>query len=162
MKLKHASAVALAALTATSAVAIAKVKPTVKPSKNAAIGKTIVVNAKGATLYRLKGETKSHMLCADASCVGFWPPLTVRSAHTKVVAGKGVKGKLGVFKRPDGKFQVTLRGLPLYRFSGDSAKGQANGEGIVSFGGTWHVVPAKSGSGAAAPAPAPPSPYSPY
>jgi predicted lipoprotein with Yx(FWY)xxD motif len=28
----------------------------------------------------------------------------------------------------------------LYTFSGDTAAGQAHGEGIQSFGGTWHVV----------------------
>lgn len=46
-------------------------------------------------------------------------------------------------------------GMPLYRFAGDGAKGQANGEGIQSVGGTWHVVTAKASSGASAPAPAP-------
>ncbi len=35
---------------------------------------------------------------------------------------------------------MTLSGRPLYRFSIDTAKGQANGEGIHSFGGVWHVV----------------------
>jgi hypothetical protein len=45
---------------------------------------------------------------------------------------------------------VTHSGLPLYRFSEDSAPGDANGEGITNFGGTWHVV---SASGAAATAP---------
>jgi len=28
----------------------------------------------------------------------------------------------------------------LYTFSGDTAAGQTQGEGIQSFGGTWHVV----------------------
>lgn len=162
MKLKHVSAAALAALTATAAVAIAKTGPTVKAVRNATIGKTIVVDAKGMTLYRLQGETKAHMLCTSSTCVGVWKPLTVRSATTKVRAGKGVKGKLAVFKRPDGKFQVTLRGIPVYDFIGDSAKGKATGEGITSFGGTWHVVAAKASS-SAAPPPVSPSPYpSPY
>ncbi len=34
--------------------------------------------------------------------------------------------------------------MPLYRYSGDSAKNDANGEGIESFGGTWHAVKASS------------------
>jgi predicted lipoprotein with Yx(FWY)xxD motif len=33
-----------------------------------------------------------------------------------------------------------LNGHPLYRFGGDRSKGQANGEGIKSYGGVWHVV----------------------
>jgi predicted lipoprotein with Yx(FWY)xxD motif len=163
MKPKHAAAAAVAALGATAAVAIAATKPTVKAVKNAQVGKTIVIEAKkGMTLYHLTGDTKGH-LCATATCTGFWPPLTVKSLHTKVVKGKGITGKLAVFKRADGEFQVTLRGKPLYRFAGDSAKGQANGEGIQSFGGTWHVVAAKAPSGASAPAPTPaPEPTMPY
>jgi predicted lipoprotein with Yx(FWY)xxD motif len=143
MKLTHATAAALAAVTATAAVAVAATKPTVKASKNAAIGKTIVVDAKnGRTLYYLTGDAKGR-LCATATCTGLWPPLTVKSLHTKVVKGAGINGKLAVFKRADGKFQVTLRGKPLYRYAGDSSRGHASGEGIQSFGGTWHAMPAR-------------------
>jgi predicted lipoprotein with Yx(FWY)xxD motif len=143
MKLPHATAAALAALTATAAVAVAATKPTVRATKNAAIGKTIVVDAKnGRTLYYLTGDSKGR-LCSTAACTGFWPPLTVKSLHTKVVKSAGINGKLAVFKRADGKFQVTLRGKPLYRYAGDSAKGQANGEAIQAFGGTWHAMPAR-------------------
>jgi predicted lipoprotein with Yx(FWY)xxD motif len=147
MKAMHAATAAIAALGATTAVAVAATKPTVKAVHNATIGKKIVVDAKkGMTLYYLTGDTKGH-LCASANCTGFWPPLTVKSLKTKVVKGSGISGKLKVFKRADGSFQVTLRGKPLYHFSGDSAKGQANGEGIVAFGGTWHVVTAKASTG---------------
>ena len=160
MKLKHAAAAAIAALGTTAAIAVASTKPTVKAAKNASLAKTVVVDgSRGMTLYHLSGDTKSHLLCTSAQCRGFWPPLTVKSAHVRLRKGAGITGKLGVFKRPDGSFQVTLRGLPLYRFAGDASKGQANGEGIQSFGGTWHAVTAKGSSGAAAPAPAPMSPY---
>ena len=143
MRLPHAAAATLAALITTTAVAAgATTAPTVKAVKNVAVGKTIVVDAKkGRTLYYLSGDTKGHK-CSTSTCTSFWPPLTVKSLHTKVVKGKGINGKLTVFKRSDGKFQVALRGKPLYRFAGDSAKGQANGDGIQSFGGTWHATPA--------------------
>jgi len=36
--------------------------------------------------------------------------------------------------------QVTVNGAPVYTFSGDASAGSTNGEGINSFGGTWHVV----------------------
>jgi predicted lipoprotein with Yx(FWY)xxD motif len=52
-----------------------------------------------------------------------------------------------VFKRPDGRFQVALRGEPLYRYAGDASKGEANGEGLQDFGGTWHAVVARTSSG---------------
>jgi predicted lipoprotein with Yx(FWY)xxD motif len=36
--------------------------------------------------------------------------------------------------------QATLNGHPLYTFSEDAGmKGSASGEGLHSFGGTWHV-----------------------
>lgn len=162
MKPKHAAAAAITALAASAAVAVAATHPTVKASKNASLGKTVVIDGRrGMTLYHLSPETKSHLLCRSTTCEGFWPPLTVKSLHTKLRKGPGITGRLGVFKRPDGTFQVTLRGLPLYRFSGDSAKGQANGDGIQSFGGTWHAVTARASSGTAAPAPAP-APSNPY
>jgi predicted lipoprotein with Yx(FWY)xxD motif len=143
MRATPAIATGLVALAASAAIAGgATTKPTVKAVQNAAVGKKVVVDAKKAmTLYYLTGDTKARK-CSNSTCTGFWPPLTVRSLHTKVVKGKGINGKLTVFKRPDGKFQVALRGKPLYHFVGDSAKGNANGEGIVSFGGTWHAMPA--------------------
>jgi predicted lipoprotein with Yx(FWY)xxD motif len=144
MRLPYAAATLVVATAAIAAVSSAKTAaPTVKASKNAAVGKTIVVDAKnGRTLYYLTGDSKGR-LCSTAACTGFWPPLTVKSLHTKVVKGAGINGKLAVFKRADGKFQVTLRGKPLYRYAGDSAKGQANGEAIQAFGGTWHAMPAR-------------------
>ena len=143
MNVKHAATATLAAVVATTAVAVAATpKPTVKAVNNAALGKKIVVDArKGMTLYYLTGDTRARK-CSTAECVSFWPPLTVRSLHTKVVKGKGIAGRLTVFKRPDGKFQVALRNKPLYHFVGDSGRGQASGEGIQTFGGTWHAMPA--------------------
>jgi hypothetical protein len=41
-----------------------------------------------------------------------------------------------------GSGQVTIAGHPLYTYSGDSAIGDANGEGQTSYGGTWHAVTA--------------------
>jgi predicted lipoprotein with Yx(FWY)xxD motif len=100
-------------------------------------------------------------LCRSRACLEFWPPLLVHSASVKLGAAPGVSGHLGVIRRGAGEYQVTLRGLPLYRFSGDSAKGEANGEGIKSFGGTWHALAAAATS-AGAPQAAPPAPAPPH
>jgi predicted lipoprotein with Yx(FWY)xxD motif len=102
------------------------------------------VNSRGVALYTLSGATKSHFKCASSLCFGFWPPMKVHSAHAKLTKGPGVKGKLGIVHR-SGFFQVTLNGHPLYMFSVDKGrKGIAMGEGVVSFGGTWHVVKGSS------------------
>ncbi len=135
-----AAALAATALTFAGAATAAAPKPTVKAVHNAAAG-TIVANAKGMTLYALTPETSKKVLC-DASCTPYWPPLTVKSANAKPIAGAGIRGKLTVF-RSGGAFRVALRGLPLYRFIGDTKAGQTHGDKAHTFGGTWHVVKAK-------------------
>ena len=131
---------------------------TVGSASNAGLGKRVAVSAQGRTLYALSPESTHHLLCTSAACLKTWPPLTVSSRKTKLKAGSGVHGHLGILRRSDGRLQVTLRGLPLYRFSGDHGKGEANGEGLQSFGGTWHAVPAAPGSSAPAPSATPTAP----
>jgi predicted lipoprotein with Yx(FWY)xxD motif len=134
---------ALAAAVLLTGVALAaKVAPTVSSARNAALHKTIVVDSRGRTVYVLSPETVSHLLCTSSACFAVWPPVTVSSRTAKLMEGLGVHGHLALLRRSNGVMQVTLRGLPLYRYAGDSARGQANGEGIKSFGGTWHAVPA--------------------
>src|SRR5690349_24477372 len=113
----------------TAALATGAVSFTMKSAKSSALGTTIVVNAKGKTLYRYKDDTKTSAKC-NGSCAATWPPLLV-AAGTKPVAGAGVTGsKLGTLKRSDGKMQVTYGGYPLYLFSGDSKAGDVNGQGL--------------------------------
>ena len=139
----------------------------VSAAANQNLGSTVVVEARGHTLYALSPETTHHLLCKSTTCQQTWPPLTVRSSTLKLQAGSGVQGHLGLLRRAGGRWQVTLRGMPLYRFAGDTAKGQANGEGLMSFGGTWHAVrssskPTAAPTGESKPAPSPspaPTPY---
>ncbi len=128
---------------------------TVGSASNSRLATRVAVSAQGRTLYALSPETTHRLLCTSAACLKAWPPLTVPSRKTKLRAGSGVHGQLGILRRSDGRLQVTLRGRPLYRFSGDRAKGEANGEGIESFGGTWHAVTAAAG--ASSPTPTTPS-----
>ena len=72
------------------------------------------------------------------------PPVT-----GPATAGTGVTGKLAVITRSDGSKQATYDGHPLYTYVGDTAPGQAKGNGLNLSGGIWHEVTA---SGAAAPA----------
>jgi predicted lipoprotein with Yx(FWY)xxD motif len=107
----------------------------------------IAVTPRGRAVYWLTGDRKSHPECkASNQCFMFWPPVKVKSAHGLTKA-PGIKGKLGVWRR-DGFIQLTLSGHPLYRYSGDTRARAATGEGIHTFGGTWHVFnegPAGSG-----------------
>lgn len=105
---------------------------------NAKFG-SILVNAQGMTLYQLTSEAGGKIACSGG-CLGVWPPVLVPAGTTAPTAGPGVLGTLGVITRPDGTVQATQNGFPLYAFSHDSAPGDTNGNGIVAFGGTWHVV----------------------
>jgi len=97
----------------------------------------ILVDSKGRTLYAFGHDLKNKSRCSGA-CATNWPPAL---APKKPQVGAGVsKAKLRVIKRSGGARQLSYAGHPLYRFSGDSAAGDTNGQGINAFGGTWHVV----------------------
>jgi predicted lipoprotein with Yx(FWY)xxD motif len=89
-------------------------------------------------VYTLSGDSARHPECTQANgCFTFWPPVKVASAKS-VSRAAGVKGRLGTWRR-DGFLQLTLNGHPLYTFSQDRQKDHATGEGLHTFGGTWHV-----------------------
>lgn len=141
-----------ASATKTPAAATSSAGAVVDAAANSKLGRTIAVDAQGDTLYVLSPETTSHLLCTSTECLTSWPPLTVSSSTGTPTAGSGVKGHLGVLKRSDGTEQVTLNGMPLYTFAGDHSSGEANGEGLASFGGTWYTVKASGGATSSTPA----------
>ena len=59
-----------------------------------------------------------------------------------VLSWPGVTGMLSVLTRSDGSVQAAYDGHPLYTYVGDSAPGQANGNGLNLNGGLWHEVTA--------------------
>jgi predicted lipoprotein with Yx(FWY)xxD motif len=135
-------AVTLASLGLVAYASAVQATITIRQAKNATLGERVVVDLRGRTLYALAPESPHHLLCKSEACFKFWPPLTVRSRRVRLEAGPGVHGRLAILRRRGGIFQVMLRGMPLYRFAGDHGRDQANGQGIVSFGGTWHAVTA--------------------
>ena len=157
-----AGAVLIAAALAAVALASGSRAPALSSASNAKLGETVVVSAQGSTLYALSPETSRHLLCKSSECLHVWPPLTVSSDEAKLKADGGVQGKLGLIRRGKDRFQVTLRGMPLYRFSGDHGRDESNGEGLKGFGGTWHAATSVSGATAKpAPTSAPPAPSMP-
>jgi predicted lipoprotein with Yx(FWY)xxD motif len=109
----------------------------------------IVVNGRGVTVYWLSGESTRHLLCTSAACLKFWPPVKATGRPT----ASGFSGRLGTLRR-HGFTQVTLNGHPVYTFLQDSGKrGVATGDGVVAFGGTWHVFPTGSAGMTTSPAP---------
>ncbi len=143
---------ALALVVTGEAVATQPTKRVAKEAENASLGRTILTTTKGKTLYSLSVEKHGKFTCTGG-CLATWKPLTV-PAGTKPTGPV----KLGTVKRPEGKTQVTYKGLPLYSFMGDSKPGEANGEGLKDVG-TWHAAAVGAVSSQPPPAAEPQYPY---
>ena len=98
---------------------------------------TIVVDGQGRTLYMFEADRNGKSTCSGA-CAAAWPPALTSG---KPVAGGAVSAaKLGTTKRSDGTTEVTYAGWPLYRYAGDSAAGDTNGQNLDQFGAEWYVL----------------------
>ena len=94
--------------------------------------KAVLVDPQGFTLYFRSKDTASSV--CSASCANIWPPLTQPSGAP--TPGPELTGTLQVVANANGN-QLVYNNHPLYRYSGDSAAGQALGQGS---GGIWFVV----------------------
>jgi len=108
-------------------------------------GATVLTSSKGFTLYSFAPDTSTTSKC-NGTCAQNWPPVT------GPVTASGVSGTFGTITRSDGSTQATFDGHPLYTFAGDTAPGQAKGNGLNVNGGLWHEITtsgtaASSGSG---------------
>jgi len=121
---------------------------TLKVTQNATWGPTLSLK-NGDTLYRHSTDSKNKSNC-NSACARVWPPLILAKGQTKAI---GVSG-LGSIVRSGGTKQVTLDGIPLYRFVGDASPGQVNGN-VTDTWGKWfsinpkspHTAPKKKSSG---------------
>ena len=118
---------------------------TVSTAKVGDLG-TVLVDGDGMTLYLFENDTGMTSTCTD-TCASTWPALTT-SGDANATAG-AESSMLGTTTRDDGSTQVTYDGHPLYLYSGDTAAGQANGEGIsnVWFAVTTQGTPATTSGG---------------
>ncbi|MEX0319495.1 MAG: hypothetical protein AB3N21_16165 [Ruegeria sp.] len=98
-------------------------------SVNSDIGKVLASAKTGMTLYTFRKDARNKSNCYD-DCAKAWPPFTA-SASAKP------SGALRVINRGDGTLQWTLNGRPLYFWQGDSARGDATGDGV---GNVWDAA----------------------
>jgi predicted lipoprotein with Yx(FWY)xxD motif len=115
----------------SSSSPVAAASSTLKTAKIG--GATVLTNGKGFTLYSFAPDTSTKSNC-NGTCAHNWPP--VKGPAT----ASGVKGTFSTIKRSDGATQATFDGHPLYTFVGDTAPGQAKGNGVNAAGGLWHEV----------------------
>lgn len=95
--------------------------------------KTILTNTQGMTLYYFTPDSATTAACTTG-CVSTWPPLLLQGSTPAGVTS--LSGTLNAVSDGNG-MQVEYNGHPLYTYSGDTAAGQTNGEGI---GGKWFVA----------------------
>ncbi|MFI6403247.1 hypothetical protein [Streptomyces sp. NPDC050548] len=108
----------------------------------------VVTDDKGLALYRYdKDEPNPSKWTCKGACVKTWIPVIVQdSVGTSGVA----QSLLGTVHR-NGQKQLTLAGWPLYRYVGDTAAGQLNGQGKD---GEWYAVTPSGGKSTATVTPA--------
>ena len=112
-------AVLLAAVGATvgaSAVA-APPKAPVRKLVHERFGAVLATPRRQALYYwnvekRAGGKVRCKGACAKA-----WPPLIAASRRAVPKRIRGIAGRFGVVRRPDGRLQVTHRGLPVYTYA---------------------------------------------
>jgi predicted lipoprotein with Yx(FWY)xxD motif len=104
---------------------------------------TVLVDARGRTVYILTSAAKKNVPCSDASgCTDVWPDLSLPDGTSSASAGSGVDSALLGTSLANGETYPTYNGYLLYEYTGDSGSGEANGQGLKSFGGTWYALSA--------------------
>jgi predicted lipoprotein with Yx(FWY)xxD motif len=93
----------------------------------------VLTDAEGLTLYGLVEDAGGVPTCFDA-CADAWPPLLVDGPELPAGLDPAV---FSVVARDDGTFQLVAGVWPLYRFAGDQAPGDTNGQGS---GGVWFAA----------------------
>jgi predicted lipoprotein with Yx(FWY)xxD motif len=94
----------------------------------------LLADASGRTLYGFTKDADGTPTCVDG-CANAWPPVVVDDSLD--LSTLPDSASFSIVDRPDGTKQLKAGKWPLYYFSGDTAAGQANGQGS---GGIWFVV----------------------
>jgi predicted lipoprotein with Yx(FWY)xxD motif len=100
---------------------------------------SVVVNAKGHTLYVFAPDKAKKVTCVDA-CAAVWPPLALASGQKPVVSGQAKSSLVGSDPNPAGGRTVTYAGWPLYTYVTDTSAGSARGQALKLNGGLWDVI----------------------
>src|SRR5262249_5055523 len=132
-----AIALLLAGCGANASTGGTTIKADVKTASLKVSGKTetVLVDAKGMTLYFYVPDTGTKIACSGG-CLKSWPPLLAKSDGKATVGDSALKGKFGTLDGPGGK-QVTYNGIPLYHYAADKKAGEVKGEGVF---GVWFVA----------------------
>lgn len=93
---------------------------------------TVLTTFNGTTLYERTSDPAPGSNCTG-QCAHLWPPLL---SNGTVISTAAIRGNLTVHMTANGE-QVEYNGHPLYTYSGDTAPGQTNGQGV---GNVWQTI----------------------
>ena len=85
----------------------------------------------GKTLYVFDNDLGESMSVCEDTCATTWPPVLGTADSIENIPG------LSLIARADSTMQVAYLGRPLYTYSGDTAPGDENGQGV---GNVWWQV----------------------
>lgn len=100
---------------------------------------TVLVDAKGRTLYMFVPDKRKRVTCVR-TCAAVWPPVVLPKGARAKAAGVAKARLLGSDVDPAGGRVVTYNRWPLYTYVADRAPGQANGQALNLNGGLWYVL----------------------
>ena len=132
---------ALAVLTAV--LVVLAVAPSAMSAQAAAVQAhrsaygTVLFDGRDFALYAFTADRRNASRCTGA-CATAWPPYIVK-ARPLALAGASQR-LLGRTRRPDGRYQATYAGHPLYYYVGDRKAAQILCQNVVEFGGRWLVI----------------------
>src|SRR2546421_4438522 len=114
------SAAAAAALVLATAPMAAALPPVVKLSTKQ-FGNVLANRARLPLYYWTVEKRAGGKIRCTGSCAKAWPPLLVRKGTVVPTRLAGIRGRFGTIRRPDGRRQLTFRGLSLYAYVHDTA-----------------------------------------
>ena len=98
----------------------------------------VLTTGTGLALYYRTSDPAPGSTCTG-DCAKAWPPFI---AQGNVIPGDNFQGQLTVHATANGN-QIEYNGHPLYTYSGDSAKGQLNGQGLNGVWNAATIIPPK-------------------
>ena len=104
---------------------------TVSVADNAKIGKKVLVDSHGMTLYVWDNDTTAGKAMCTGQCAAAWPPVDVTGTPTY---GAGLDAAMfSTVTGPNGEKQLAVNGKPLYLWVNDKKAGDATGQGVNHF-----------------------------
>ncbi len=107
--------------------------------KNSSIGEYIT-DFKGMALYIFENDSPNRSKCSE-ECKQIWTPLSADGvSFPPDVDSRLDTSYVGLIRAEGGKYQVTYRKKPLYRFNLDKEKSDRKGHRLRDFGGLWSLL----------------------